>query len=150
MVEQQTFAHFWVAYPRPLGKMQAEKMFARIPPLAVPEVMAGLELWKAYWQAVGTELQYIPYASTWLNQRRWEEIPEMPNAKLSKSQQRSQRNAAVLAGMVRDFREGHGPADRNLPRGNIATGNRQLSPSTERPVTQGIEAGVRPRTEGSS
>lgn len=69
----ETFAAFWDAYPRGEAKQAAIKAWDKLhPDPDLLRIMAiGLkrqlesELWK---EGIG-----IPYASTWLNQRRWED-----------------------------------------------------------------------------
>jgi hypothetical protein len=67
------FDLFWKEYPKKEGKPSAVKSWNKQnPPLAA--VLAALKVHKGLrqWQ----DYQYIPYPSTWLNNRRWEdEIP---------------------------------------------------------------------------
>lgn len=71
----EDFETFWTAYPRKESKAQAKKSFAKVN-VSMDELLQALETQKQsdQWRRDGG--QYIPYASTWLNQRRWEdEIP---------------------------------------------------------------------------
>jgi hypothetical protein len=81
MREEKDFAHmnlfedFWHAYPRKVGRIKAHRCWAK---LAQPEkelVMRGLRLWKqaAQWHQAGG--QFIPYASTFLAQKRYLDEP---------------------------------------------------------------------------
>ena len=78
--KQQTlwFNEFWTAYPRKTGKAQAEKAFNKVCKNEVDfaAIMHGLsEQNRLKFQPMiddGQE-QYIPYPSTWLNGRRWED-----------------------------------------------------------------------------
>ena len=67
------FAAFWVSYPRHVAKTTARQALNKLAPdeKLAAEIMAGLESSKKTWK--GKDLQYIPHATTWLNQRRWED-----------------------------------------------------------------------------
>lgn len=71
----EDFEVFWEKYPRKESKAQAKKAFAKVN-VSMDELLQALETQKRgdQWRRDGG--QYIPYASTWLNQRRWED--EMP------------------------------------------------------------------------
>lgn len=66
------FDQFWSAYPRKDGKKKACEAFLKA---ATPleTLLTALERHKRLpqWNREGG--QYIPYAATWLNQRRWED-----------------------------------------------------------------------------
>ena len=71
------FAAFWSAYPRKVGKGAAEKAFAKVN-VPLETLLKAIDAQKRtqQWQ----DTQYIPHASTWLNQRRWEdETTALPN-----------------------------------------------------------------------
>jgi len=70
-----SFEEFWREYPRKVGKLKAEKSWARHR-LHHEKVMEGLHSWlnSLDWQ----DVQFIPYPATFLNSRRWEEQPTMP------------------------------------------------------------------------
>lgn len=72
------FLEFWKAYPRHTARATAYKAWLRIKPK--PElrekILASLEQHKQLEQWQRDNGQYIPHASTWLNQRRWED--ELP------------------------------------------------------------------------
>lgn len=69
------FDVFWEAYPKHKGKEEAKKAFAKISlsddlfrvMLSAIEASKNTEGWKK------DGGQYIPYPSTWLNQKRWED-----------------------------------------------------------------------------
>lgn len=71
------FEDLWNAYPRKEAKAQAEKAFLKLKP--TPELFSVMltvlaqQKQSAQWQKDGG--QFIPYPATWLNQRRWEDIP---------------------------------------------------------------------------
>ena len=66
------FTSFWSAYPRRIGKGNAEKAWTKLnPPLA--EVLAALE-----WQRLSKDWlkdggQFIPHPATWLNRKGWQD-----------------------------------------------------------------------------
>lgn len=72
------FDVFWQAYPRHVNRAKAEKAWKKINPDAdlVARIMASVEAWKQSPQWTKDGGQYIPYASTWLNGRQWED--ELP------------------------------------------------------------------------
>lgn len=69
------FARFWAAYPKKKSKGQAEKTFSKINPSEqlVDAMVAAIERAKNSndWRKDGG--QYIPYPSTWLNSKGWED-----------------------------------------------------------------------------
>ena len=70
------FNRFWQAYPRKVGKRNAQKAFERLQvdkPL-LDKMLRQIAHAKQsrQWQ----DMQYIPYPATWLNGRRWED--ELP------------------------------------------------------------------------
>ena len=76
--KQYSFEDFWKEYPKKVGKGQAEKAFNKVCKNEVDfaAIMHGLsEQNRLKFQPMiddGQE-QYIPYPSTWLNGRRWED-----------------------------------------------------------------------------
>lgn len=68
------FDAFWLAYPKKIGKGNAEKAFAKAAKATdLQTILTALETAKAtdQWQRDGG--QYIPHPATWLNQKRWED-----------------------------------------------------------------------------
>ncbi len=70
---EATFETFWKLYPRKCGKEPARKAFAKINPS--PELLAQMvESLAKHCASTGwtkDDGQFIPHASTWLNQKRW-------------------------------------------------------------------------------
>ena len=68
----EDFENFWKVYPRKESKAQARKSFTKVT-IPLDTLLSALETQKKsdQWRRDGG--QYIPYASTWLNQRRWED-----------------------------------------------------------------------------
>jgi hypothetical protein len=70
---EAAFESFWKLYPRKCGKEPARKAFAKINPS--PELLAQMvESLAKHCASTGwtkDDGQFIPHASTWLNQKRW-------------------------------------------------------------------------------
>ena len=72
------FDEFWQAYPRKIGKGAARKAYARALRITDHDtIMGALSDQRPAMEA--KESKFIPHASTWLNQERWEDEPEQPN-----------------------------------------------------------------------
>lgn len=69
------FAEFWSAYPKKVSKAEALKAWGKIDAEdgIVERIMSALALAKQSRDWTKDDGQYIPHASTWLNQRRWED-----------------------------------------------------------------------------
>lgn len=74
----EDFNRFWQAYPRKKDRYQAQKAWFKLKPDVELQqiIMNALEQEKqsAQWQKDKKDKQFIPYAATWLNKRRWEDI----------------------------------------------------------------------------
>ena len=70
--EDDAFSRFWAVYPKKVGKLAAQKSFAKVK-TPVETLIAAVERQKqsVQWQKDGG--QYIPNPATWLNQGRWED-----------------------------------------------------------------------------
>ncbi len=70
---EKNFFEFWAIYPRKDAKAAARKAFEKLKPdeTLLNAIIKAVEAQKrcSQWQ----DSKYIPYASTWLNQRRWED-----------------------------------------------------------------------------
>lgn len=73
--KEEAFSVFWKAYPRKDSKVPAQKAFAKLAPSAalLKQIMAALERFKLCDQWTREGGKFVPFASTWLNQRRWED-----------------------------------------------------------------------------
>lgn len=73
--KEKSFDAFWSAYPRKISKAEALKAFEKLSPddQLLSDILESLERQKKteQWQKDGG--QFVPHASTWLNQRRWED-----------------------------------------------------------------------------
>lgn len=80
LIEPEYFEDFWEEYPRKVGKKMARIAWGRIKPnqQLSEKIIKALYNQNKAWTEKGTEMDYIPHASTWLNQERWEdEIAEV-------------------------------------------------------------------------
>jgi DNA replication protein DnaC len=69
------FEEFWREYPRKVGRMKAVKLWSKLSVEEKFSAMKGLKLWKQTVQWQGNSGMFIPYGSTFLAQRRWEDEP---------------------------------------------------------------------------
>lgn len=71
------FDEFWHLYPRKAGKSEAAKAWGKAIKDGVDSasLLAALKAHADYYRAAETEQQFIPHASTWLNQKRYEDDP---------------------------------------------------------------------------
>ena len=69
------FTQFWKAYPRKVGKAAAMKSWkTKKPPL--DKCLRTLSLLVKTDQWMREDGRYIPHPATWLNQGRWDDVPE--------------------------------------------------------------------------
>lgn len=75
MTQQRRFDSFWAMYPKKRSKGQAEKAWIKINPdeELFRAIMRGLELAKGSVDWAKDNGQFIPYPSTWLNAKGWED-----------------------------------------------------------------------------
>ena len=69
------FNEFWRNYPRKVGKIKAERIWRRLPEREHAEAITGIALWKQSYQWHQNDGLYIPYASTFLAQKRYQDEP---------------------------------------------------------------------------
>ena len=82
MKKEEKFLKFWSLYPRKVAKVAAQRSWKRLKNKDIDEIFKVLHGHMMRWK--GTELQFIPHASTWINQRRWEdELEPLPGEKAS-------------------------------------------------------------------
>lgn len=76
------FSDFWIAYPKKNAKASAQKAFTKlkVDGELLTSMLYALEIQKnsKQWQ----DITYVPYAATWLNQRRWEDEIEEQQSKV--------------------------------------------------------------------
>ncbi len=76
----EPFRQFWQSYPRKVSKAEAEKAYRKLKPdqslQATLLAAVALQAKSQEWTKDGG--QFVPHASTWLNQRRWEDQLSTP------------------------------------------------------------------------
>lgn len=72
---EKSFARFWQAYPKRVSKGQAEKTWRKLSPdeQLILKILQGIERAKTSDQWLKDGGQFIPYPSTWLNAKGWED-----------------------------------------------------------------------------
>lgn len=80
------FDEFWSIYPRKVAKAVARKSWQRLTEAQQLMAAKAISAHCEYWRVKETELEFIPHASTWLNQERWEDelVIEPKKEKISK------------------------------------------------------------------
>ena len=69
--KSKDFDKFWLGYPRKVGKGAAEKAWVKaVQSTEAQTIIASLGSHK-----FSEDINYIPHPATWLNQRRWEDVP---------------------------------------------------------------------------
>ena len=82
MEEAMQFDEFWKLYPRKVAKLVAKRSWGRLSNKDKEIISIMLPQHLLRWE--DKELQYIPHASTWLNQRRFEdELEPLPKKEIS-------------------------------------------------------------------
>ena len=73
--QEQLFDDFWAQYPKKRSKGQAEKTWVKLKPdeQLFKAILDGLERAKTSAEWLTDDGQYIPYPSTWLNAKGWED-----------------------------------------------------------------------------
>lgn len=69
------FKIFWEAYPKKVSKPPAEKAFKKLKPdkALLEAMLTGIEKAKKSREWQKNKGEFIPYPSSWLNKRRWED-----------------------------------------------------------------------------
>ena len=68
-----TFDRFISLYPRKIRQQMASNSFKKIAAKHLEAVFKGLDAWNKYWKDNDVDVEFIPYPSTWLNQKQWED-----------------------------------------------------------------------------
>ena len=69
--EEFTFDRFISIYPRQIRTQMASNSFKKIAKKHLKAVFDGLDSWCQYWRDNAVDVEFIPYPSTWLNQKQW-------------------------------------------------------------------------------
>jgi len=67
------FNLFWAQYPRKVGKLTAQRSWQKLSQENQQKALEAIVEHRKYWVAKGTDWEFIPHASTWLNQERFED-----------------------------------------------------------------------------
>ena len=82
MNKEEKFLEFWKLYPRKVAKVAAQRSWKRLKVKDIDDIFKVYKEHLIRWR--GTEIQFVPHASTWINQRRWEdELEPLPENKSS-------------------------------------------------------------------
>ena len=68
-----TFENFWSQYPKKVGKLTAKRSREKLSQENQQKALEAIAEHRKYWAAKGTDWEFIPHASTWLNQERFED-----------------------------------------------------------------------------
>ena len=68
-----TFENFWSQYPRKIGKLTAKRSWEKLSLDNQQKALEAIAEHRKYWVAKGTDWEFIPHASTWINQERFED-----------------------------------------------------------------------------
>ena len=68
-----TFEQFWQQYPKKVGKLTAKRSWEKLSQENQQKALEAIVEHRKYWSAKGTDWEFIPHASTWLNQERFED-----------------------------------------------------------------------------
>jgi len=66
-----TFENFWSQYPKKVGKLTAKRSWEKLSLDNQQKALEAIVEHRKYWAAKGTDWEYIPHASTWLNNERF-------------------------------------------------------------------------------
>lgn len=118
------FDAFWEVYPKRVGKLPAQKAWAKIPGIEghVLEVVQAVEAWKKTEQWM--DVQFVPYPATFLNQRRWQD--EIPAPGGTKSERRISHNLTAIERVAEHYAQVDRGAGRALSAGTNGTGDHDL------------------------
>lgn len=99
-----SFAEFWQAYPRKTAKTMAMKAWKKLKPDAavLAKMLEALQAQKTSPQWTKDGGQYIPHASTWLNQCRWEDETSERSSQAGQPIAYDLSVADVIAGALRN------------------------------------------------
>ena len=78
MDKEKQFNEFWRLYPRKVAKLTAKRAWKRLANKDVNSIFKVFHEHLLRWKY--KDIQYVPHASTWINQRRWEdELEPLPD-----------------------------------------------------------------------
>lgn len=102
--KNEAFSIFWKAYPRKDSKVPAQRAFEKVcgTDEQLQVLLQAIEKFKRCEQWTRDGGKFIPFASTWLNQHRWEDEPAPASAQRPNFQTRSYHDerADTIAGLT--------------------------------------------------
>lgn len=72
-IRGEAFEKFWAMYPKKMGRKPAEASWRKVKPEDYDKVMRALTRHRKSEQWTKNNGQFIPNATTWLNQERWDD-----------------------------------------------------------------------------
>lgn len=108
----ESFSIFWKAYPRKDSKVPAQRAFEKVCTTdeQLDVLLDAIKKFKECEQWTRDGGKYIPFASTWLNQHRWEDEPTPAAPRVKSWSERNDEVIAQLTGRNRDYE----PDDRTI------------------------------------
>ena len=119
------FETFWALYPRKVSKRVAQRKFEALRKDEQQQALEALPNHVAYWKSKNTEMEFVPHASTWIGQFRFEDEIVIEEPKVNKrpelpwySSEEATINKAKEIGVQAYAGEGwqHNPARQQQPR----------------------------------
>jgi hypothetical protein len=78
------FETFWALYPRKVSKRVAQRKFEALKKDEQQQALEALPNHVAYWKSKNTEMEFVPHASTWIGQFRFEDEIVIEQPKVNK------------------------------------------------------------------
>ena len=71
MTKEDKFNKFWTYYPRKVARVAAQRSWKRLKVKDINDIFSVYKEHLIRWKY--KDIQFVPHASTWLNQRRFED-----------------------------------------------------------------------------
>jgi hypothetical protein len=102
--KEEAFSIFWKQYPRKDSKVPAQKAFDKLNPSdeLLQQILDAVQRFKGCDQWVREGGKFIPFASTWLNQKRWEDettpamLPSATPQRMTQQDRIREQNEATM------------------------------------------------------
>jgi hypothetical protein len=78
------FETFWALYPRKVSKRVAQRKFEALSKTEQQQALEALPNHIAYWKSKNTEMEFVPHATTWIGQYRFEDEIVIEEPKVNK------------------------------------------------------------------
>lgn len=97
------FESFWQLYPRKVGMAAAMRAFGKLTTAQVRMAIDALPKHVRLWHSRGTEKEFLPHASSWLNGQRWsDELESGPRSLPAKPLSNTAQRLQILEGFTRE------------------------------------------------